>query len=49
MRKLSDWTTSVTRALSDDAVSPQAARIASEVATAMFRIAYADWLEAPEG
>lgn len=48
MRKFSEWTTSVTQALSADSVAPQAARIAAAVATAMFRIAYADWLEAPE-
>lgn len=46
MLKFSEWTSAVTEALTADRVEPRAARIAAEVATAIFRIAYHDWTEA---
>ncbi|MBC8091507.1 MAG: TetR family transcriptional regulator [Pseudonocardia sp.] len=48
MRKFSQWTTAVTQALTDKAVEPLPARIAAEVATALFRIAYINWTEASD-
>ncbi len=48
MRKFSEWTVAVTRALAADGVEPSAARIAAEVATALFRIAYGSWSESSD-
>lgn len=46
--KLTRWTAAVTRALEAERVEPRAARIAAEVSTAIFRIAYGMWLEATD-
>ena len=43
MLKISRWTGAVVDALASQDVEPRAARIAAAVATALFRIAYADW------
>lgn len=46
--KITEWTAAVTRALEAERVEPRAARIAAEVSTAIFRIAYGIWLEATD-
>lgn len=46
--KFSQWTVAVAQALETDGVEPQAAQIAAEVATALFRIAYGHWTEASD-
>lgn len=48
MRKFSEWTGAASVALVSAGLEPKAARIAAEVATAMFRIAYGTWTEDPE-
>lgn len=48
MRKFSEWTGAVRDALIAEQVEAQAAWIAAEVATALFRIAYLTWVGATE-
>lgn len=48
MRKFAEWTAAVTQVLQADRVEPRAARVAAEVATAVFRIAYETWAAAAE-
>lgn len=48
MLKMSRWTAMVTETLQADQVEPRAARIAAEVSTALFRIAYDMWIDGSE-